>query len=99
MGTQPKVCLTPSRVSSSDTEKKAARGISYLVLGYVCAAALHSDARLEVVEVSAVELKELQQEDAQVDLSVTTRLQTGVQLKCWGNNCTKHACYHVIHRI
>ena len=42
----------------------------YVVLAHVRAALAHADARVEVVELAAVELEELDQQHAQVDLLV-----------------------------
>lgn len=46
----------------------AAHALQHLVLGQVGASVLHPDARLHVVEVTAVQLEELDEEEAQVDV-------------------------------
>lgn len=46
----------------------AAHDLQHLVLGQVGASVLHPDARLHVVEVAAVQLKEFDEEEAQVDV-------------------------------
>lgn len=43
-----------------------AQGLHHLLLGEVGTAVLHPDSRFQVVEVAAVQLEELDQQDAQV---------------------------------
>ena len=57
-----------------------AHGLHQLLLGKVGAAVLHADRHLQVVEVAAVQLKELNEQDAQVDVGapcVNVRVQLG----------------------
>lgn len=46
----------------------AAHALQHLVLGQVRTSVLYSDARLHVIEVAAVQLEELDEEEAQVDV-------------------------------
>lgn len=46
----------------------AAHALQHLVLGQVGASVLHPDARLHVIEVAAIQLKEFDEEEAQVDV-------------------------------
>lgn len=57
----------------------AAHALQHLVLGQVGASVLHPDASLHVVEVTAVQLEELDEEEAQVDVGAP-RVDPRVQL-------------------
>ena len=48
-----------------------AHGFQHFLLGHVGPSCLHPDAGFDVVEISAVQLKELDKQDAQVDVGTT----------------------------
>lgn len=58
----------------------APHGLEHLLLGHVRASILHPDARLHVVEISAVQLEELNQKVAQVDVGAS-RVDPRMQLE------------------
>lgn len=58
----------------------APHGLEHFLLGHVRAAILHPDARLHVVEISAVQLEELNQKVAQVDVGAS-RVDPRMQLE------------------
>lgn len=59
----------------------AAHGLHHLLLGEVRSSVLHTDPRFQVVEVAAVQLEELDQQDAQVYVG-RPAVDPGVELKC-----------------
>lgn len=58
-----------------------AQGLHHLLLGKVRASVLHTDPRFQVVEVSAVQFEELDQQDAQIYVGCPA-IDPGVELQC-----------------
>lgn len=61
-----------------------AHGLEHLLLGQVSSSVLHPDAGLHVVEIAAVQLEELDQQEGQVDVCAP-RVDPRVQLRDQAN--------------
>lgn len=71
----------------------AAHALQHLVLGQVGASVLHPDTRLHVVEVAAVQLEKLNEEEAQVDVGAP-RVDPRVQLSPVTQEAAIKECTH-----